>query len=197
MAPRQLFAPSPGRLPKWPGAGIVRRMLRLALLRHAKSSWDDPALDDFDRPLNERGRHAAPLMGRLLQASKFVPDIVLCSSARRTRETLDYVMPYLAKPPQTLEFVNELYLASADDILACVHGIAAPGTRMLIVGHNPGMQAFASQLAISGDAAKVARLRDKFPTGALAIYSFPQTTFSALDPKTGYLDAYMTPKDCS
>lgn len=71
-------------------------MIQLALLRHAKSSWDQPQLDDFDRPLNERGRRAAPIMGHMLASLKFAPDVVLCSPAKRTRETLEAVASDIA-----------------------------------------------------------------------------------------------------
>lgn len=182
-------------LPKAPGTGIVRRMLSLALLRHAKSSWDDPALDDFERPLNERGRQTAPLMGRLLAAAKFVPDVVLCSTSKRTRQTLEHVMPHLTPSPRDVTFEDELYLASPDGILGCVRRVDAAARKVLVIGHNPGMHMLACRLAASGDAGEVKRLCDKFPTGALAIYSFPQESFSALDPETGHLDTYMTPKD--
>jgi phosphohistidine phosphatase len=170
-------------------------MLRLALLRHAKSSWDDRMLDDFDRPLNERGRAAAPLMGRLLASLNFSPDTVLCSPAQRARETLELVLPHLTTAPKSIYFVNELYLASAEGILRCLRAADGPAAKMLVVGHNPGMQVFACQLASSGDAAEVKRLCEKFPTGGLALYSFPQETFAALDPKTGHLETFLTPKD--
>lgn len=170
-------------------------MLGLALLRHAKSSWGNPALGDFDRPLNERGRLAAPLMGRLLASMGFAPEIVLCSSSRRTRETLDYLLPHLAVAPPPVSFDDELYLASAEEVLKHVRASCGAAKKALIIGHNPGLHMLACRLGGAGDPGALRRLHDKFPTGALAVFSFPQDRFAALDPETGHLDAFLTPKD--
>lgn len=170
-------------------------MLRLALLRHAKSSWDNPGLDDFDRPLNERGRHAAPLMGAYLESTRFFPDLVLCSTAKRARETLECVLPHLTTAPKSIVFEDELYLVPGDSILRSARALAGSATRLLVIGHNPGMHTLACRLAVSGDDGDLKRLGDKFPTAALAIFSFPQTSFGEIDPETGHLDAFVTPKD--
>jgi phosphohistidine phosphatase len=170
-------------------------MLRLALLRHAKSSWDNPDLDDFDRPLNERGRNTAPVMGQMLASLKFKPDVILCSSAKRTRETLACCEPHLKGSATTAIVDDGLYLASAADILDRIRKVASPATSVLVIGHNPGLHTLAARLAISGDAGQIARLGDKFPTAALAVYSFPQASFAELDPKSGHLEAFITPKD--
>lgn len=170
-------------------------MLHLALLRHAKSSWDDPGLDDFDRPLNDRGRLAAPVMGQLLASLKFAPDLVLCSPAKRTRETLQAIQPYFAPPPPKIVFDDALYLASATDLIECVCKTASPTSRVLVIGHNPGLHAMATRLASSGDAGLIARLNDKFPTAALAVFSFEAPSMVALQAGRGHLEAFLTPKD--
>jgi phosphohistidine phosphatase len=168
-------------------------MLRLALLRHAKSSWDNPGLDDFDRPLNDRGRQAAPVMGQILASLKFVPDVILCSPSCRTRETLAGVAFGSAAPAAT--FDDALYLAGASDIATRIRKVTPANARVLVIGHNPGMHTLAARLATSGDAGLIARVKDKFPTAALAIYSFPQATWGQWEPETGHLEAFITPKD--
>jgi phosphohistidine phosphatase len=170
-------------------------MLRLALLRHAKSSWDDPDIDDFDRPLNERGRRSAPMMGQMLASLNFKPDAILCSPAKRTRETLEGMHPFLKGNPNAAAFDQGLYLASAGDILSRIQKSAPDVAAVLVIGHNPGMHILAARLAASGDPGQMSRLSDKFPTAALAVYSFPQAPWADLDPATGHLDAFITPKD--
>jgi phosphohistidine phosphatase len=169
-------------------------MLRLALLRHAKSSWDHPGLEDFDRPLNARGRDAAPMMGQLLASMKFSPDTVLCSPSQRTRETLACVEPFFTAKPQTT-FHGGLYLAGASDILARIREVAAPAQSVLVIGHNPGLHALASHMAATGDASQLARLEDRFPTAALALFRFDIAAWGELKVKTGHLEAFITPKD--
>lgn len=170
-------------------------MLKLALLRHAKSSWDDPGLDDFDRPLNDRGRHAAAVMGRVLASMNFFPDAVLCSPSKRTRETLARIEPFAGAAQPAIVFDQSLYLAAAGDILARVRHVSGPATCLMVVGHNPGLHTLAAQLAVSGDARQLTRLREKFPTGALAVLSFPAAAWAGLYVQSGHLDAFMTPKD--
>lgn len=170
-------------------------MIQLALLRHAKSSWADPGLDDFDRPLNARGRTTAPLMGQLLASLKFVPDLVLCSPSKRTRETLESILPQVSLGSAEIKFCESLYLATADDLLDHLRTQSGAAKQLLIIGHNPGLHMLAAKLAASGDPAQLIRLSEKFPTAALALFSFPAVFFAALDIKNGHLDAFITPKD--
>jgi phosphohistidine phosphatase len=170
-------------------------MLRLALLRHAKSSWDDPDIDDFDRPLNERGRRSAPVMGQMLASLNFKPDVILCSPAKRTRETLEGIQPFLKGGANAAAFDKGLYLASAGDLLSRIQKSAPAAAAVLVIGHNPGMHALATRLAASGDPGAIARLSNKFPTAALAVYSFPHATWADLTRETGHIEAFITPKD--
>ena len=170
-------------------------MLKLALLRHAKSSWDEPSLDDFDRPLNARGRQAAPVMGRMLAALKFSPDVVLCSPSKRTRETLAAIAPFFATPGPRVIFNDALYLASPSDLMSCISSAGITAARVLLIGHNPGLQTLAAQLAATGDAGQIARMTDKFPTAALAVFRFDDTSFAGISADRGHLDAFITPKD--
>lgn len=169
-------------------------MKQLLLLRHAKSSWDDPDLDDFDRPLAERGLKAAKLMGRELAARDWLPDQVLVSSALRTRDTWRLVAEELPARPRVV-FANVLYDASAADVLSQIR-LADPSSGCLaVVGHNPGLEDLAKQLAGSGSEAKARkRLEEKFPTTALARFVF-EGDWSGLS--SGRLTHCLRPKDLS
>ncbi|HET6387865.1 histidine phosphatase family protein [Hyphomicrobium sp.] len=168
-------------------------MLSLALLRHAKSSWDATDIDDFDRALNERGRNAAPVMGAALKELQFAPERILCSPAKRTRETLALVQPFLKDGEVT--FDEQLYLTSPDTILERLKAVPVGVSRVLVVGHNPGLHSLALMLAGTGDAKSISKLEDKFPTGALAVFSFPQVTWRDVAPASGHLEAFVTPRD--
>lgn len=170
-------------------------MIQLALLRHAKSSWDQPGLDDFDRPLNDRGRTAAPVMGQILASLRFAPDVVLCSPSKRTRETLDAIAPYVANARHQVRFDDQLYLATPDTILFCLKTAGKNAKRILLIGHNPGLHVLATSLARSGDPTLLARLNDKFPTAALAVLSLGGETFATMETTGGHLEAFITPKD--
>ena len=145
---------------------------QLLLLRHAKSSWDDPDLDDFDRPLAERGLKAAQLMGRALAARDWLPDLALVSSALRTRDSWRLVAVELPALPQ-VAFARTLYNASAADILSQIRQVDPSSGSLLVVGHNPGLEDLAKQLAGPRSETKARkRLEEKFPTGALARFVF-------------------------
>ena len=157
---------------------------RLFLLRHAKSSWDDPALDDHDRPLSARGRRAASLIGAYLDRQQVDIALVLCSSARRTRETLA-----LISAPGEICIERELYGVSADQLLARLRRVPDDVAAVMLIGHNPAIHDLAVSLAASpGDLA--AR---KFPTGALATLTFAGP-WHALEPGHADLAGFVTPR---
>jgi phosphohistidine phosphatase len=142
---------------------------RLIVLRHAKSAWPD--VDDFDRPLAPRGRRDAPAAGRWLRDAACLPDRVLCSPARRTRETWDLVAEELdAEPPASYD--ERVYGASMSTLLGVVHETPEPVRTLLLIGHNPGLQELT--LALAGEAAGDAldRAEEKFPTSAIAVLTF-------------------------
>ncbi len=144
-------------------------MKRIYLLRHAKSSWDDPALGDFERPLNGRGRKAAPRIGRLLRQRGWRPELVLCSSAARARETWDLVASELGAPVDS-KLLKSLYLASPNQLLRSLERLDDAFASVMLIGHNPGLETLALQLAGPGSESKaLAKLRAKYPTAALAI----------------------------
>ena len=110
-------------------------MKKLILMRHAKSGWDDPTLDDHDRPLNQRGRLAATLMGAFLRDAGLVPDVALVSSAARTRETWSRLA---IDCPAT--FRDDLYLAGPHAIIGAVQEAQSHAGTVLLLGHQPGME---------------------------------------------------------
>jgi len=168
-------------------------MLTLSLLRHAKSSWDNPCLEDFDRPLAKRGEEAAPRMGAYMKKHAIVPELILCSSAVRTRQTLDLVLPCLSGTP-TVAHEDGLYLAAAKTLLARVRRIGPEISHAMLVGHDPGMHELAMDLAGSGDAEALAALARKFPTAGLAVIAFKASAWSKIGSGKGHLELFVTPK---
>ncbi len=183
------------RLAGLQSGGHCRAMIQLAILRHAKSSWDNPGLDDFDRPLNARGRQAAPIIGQVLASLKVSPDVVLCSPSRRTRETLDAIAPYISSAEHHVRFDDQLYLASPDVLTTCIRNAGRNAKRVLLIGHNPGLHELAASLALSGDPAQLANMKNHFPTAALALLTLGGDTFAAMETAGGHLEAFITPKD--
>ena len=131
----------------------------LIFMRHAKSSWDNPQLDDHARPLDARGRAAADRMARELHARAMAPDLIWTSDARRTRETAERLMRALPGP-QSVVRVPEFYGASARQVMHHLSEAAEPEGRLLLLGHNPGWQAL---VALYGGKAR------KMPTGAALV----------------------------
>lgn len=169
-------------------------MKRLSLLRHAKSDRSDPAAADFDRGLTNRGRQAAPAMGRYLRRQKLVPDIVLCSAARRARETWELAAAAL-KAEIPVEYSERLYLAAPAQILRLLHQLPETTESALLIGHNPGFHALALQLLGSGDGEARAQLQAKFPTAALAVIDFEIERWGDLAAGKGKLERFVAPRD--
>lgn len=165
----------------------------LYLLRHAKSDWGDPALDDHDRPLNLRGRKAAARMGAHLASLPVQPALVLSSTSVRTRETWALLSEALESVPE-VRFDEALYLASACDILAAINALDADPAALMVIGHNPGMEELAHALATSGDRGAIERLYQKYPTAALATFTF-EGRWRDLDRGLAELQAYVRPRD--
>ena len=136
-------------------------MVTLYVLRHAKSSWDDPALPDVDRPLSARGRRNAAALADHVRRAGLSPELVLCSAALRTRETLAALLPALEGDTE-ISIESGLYGASDEDLLARLRKVPEPTRSVLLVGHNPGLEDLVARLA--GDAAP-----ERLPTGALVV----------------------------
>jgi phosphohistidine phosphatase len=161
----------------------------LYLLRHAKSSWDDSALPDHERPLAPRGRRDAERLARHMLRIGLAPELVLCSTAVRTQQTLK--LTRAAFETATVLVEENLYLASAVELLERLRLVPDPVTSVLVVGHNPSLQQLAIDLASGGD--ELGRLEVKFPTGALATLALT-TTWSRLAAAAGTLAAFVVPK---
>ncbi len=166
-------------------------MHTLYLLRHAKSSWSDPALPDEQRPLAPRGRRDAKRVAKHLVQLGIEPELVLCSSAQRTRETLELVRPALGVTTSVV-LEAELYAATADQLVERLHAVPDGVASVLLIGHNPGLQDLALLLASAG--AELARLEAKFPTAALATLALPKATWRELSPSDAVLAAFVVPK---
>ena len=165
----------------------------LIVLRHAKSSWSESGISDADRPLAPRGRKAAPRMGAFIAEALPAPSHVLCSTARRARQTLDLVLPLLPVQP-VVDYLPELYLTDPETHLACLQALPADVSCAMIVGHNPDLQDLALELAGSGKSEALERLATKFPTAAVAGLTFEAPGWNALDFGTCRLSLFMTPK---
>lgn len=168
---------------------------RLLVLRHAKSSWDDPGLDDHERPLAPRGRRALEIMSSHLKAAGLEPDVVLCSSSRRTRETLagmEVGGQHLIEPA--------LYSASCDEVMSRLRELPDDVSTAMLVGHNPAVQVLVLRLTNHDGAGLEDPRRDavkrKFPTGALATMSF-QCAWNELAPGRARLEEFVSPKGFS
>ena len=159
----------------------------LHLLRHAKSSWDEPGLPDHERPLAPRGRKAARKLARYLHDEEIRPQLVLCSSAQRTRETLERVRSSLGEP--AVEFEDRLYGAGPDELLARLREVPEAVESALLIGHNPGIQELALRLTPSDP-----RLAAKFPTGALASFAVAER-WKRLGEALVQLTAFVVPRE--
>jgi phosphohistidine phosphatase len=169
-------------------------MKTLLLLRHAKSSWDNPSLRDYDRPLSSRGERAAPLMGAYMRDEGFVPDVVLCSPALRARQTWEAVEEVL-DTDIPIQFLDELYHATATMIHRTIRRVSDDIGTVLLVGHNPGFADVARWLASEGDPGEVERLWKKFPTAALVVIDFDVERWDDVREARGTLRLFMRPKD--
>ena len=160
-------------------------MKTLFVLRHAKSSWDDPDLADFDRPLNDRGKSAAPFMGKLMAKNGFSPELIISSPAVRARETAR-----LAKEGGELDaeirFDERIYEASPATLRHVLADVDHQVRSVMIVGHNPGMEGFVSFLG---------RRQESMPTAALAVIDLDIATWNEIDAERGVLRAIFRPKE--
>ncbi|MGO9881684.1 MAG: SixA phosphatase family protein [Solirubrobacteraceae bacterium] len=156
----------------------------LLLLRHAKSSWDDPTLDDHERPLAPRGRKAARLIAAHLRDNHVQVSLVLCSSAQRARDTLE-----LVQPPGQVLIERGLYDASAQQLLERLRKVPDEHDAVMLVGHNPAIEDLAG--ALTGCAAELAG--QKFPTGALATLTF-SGPWAGLAPDAAVLESFVRPR---
>ena len=160
------------------------------LLRHAKSSWES-GLPDQERPLAKRGRRAAKAIGRHVREAGVEPELVLCSTARRARETLERVEPALGSPDVRIE--PRLYEAGSDELLDCLRAVADHVGSVMLIGHNPGLQQLALDLA--RPTADVSELAAKYPTAALVTLALPARSWRLIEPATAELVGFVRPRE--
>jgi phosphohistidine phosphatase len=175
-------------------AAPVNLMRNLFLLRHAKSDWDDTALDDHDRPLSSRGRRNAGRMAAHLAAAGIRPSLVLVSAALRTRSTYDLLAVSLEGVPASFE--EGLYLAGKAELVARLHRLDDHLNSVMVIGHNPGLERLA--IALSGGHSapdSISRLHDKFSTGTLAVLETDIGHWAELEAGCCRLTSFVRPKD--
>jgi phosphohistidine phosphatase len=164
---------------------------RLYLLRHAKSSWKQPELADHDRPLASRGRRAAKAIARHLRERQIAPELVLCSTARRARETLEWIEPALATAAVRRE--PQLYGASADVLLERLRTVPEDVASVMLIGHNPAIEQLALDLARPSPERR--ELEAKFPTAALATLEFVGASWRDVSRGGAELISLVRPRD--
>lgn len=169
-------------------------MKTIYLLRHAKSSWADATLADIDRPLSARGKLAAETMATFLADKQVRPSLVLCSSAKRARATLKRVLPGLgSKVAAVIE--EALYHAGSGDLMRRLRTLDDTLDSVMLIGHNPAVEELAHQLAAGGDEAALARMKAKFPSGALAVLDADVKSWRKLEKEGARLTAFVCPRD--
>jgi phosphohistidine phosphatase len=165
----------------------------LILLRHAKSSWDDPGKDDVERPLSARGRRAATRMAQWLAQVRVRPSFVLCSDALRTRQTLALIHAAIGAPDVAYE--KQLYLASKTKLLGRLRKLNDALRCVMLIGHNPGLQELALALLPKDAAVEREKIAAKFPTAATVRLAFDGASWSDLGPGKTRLIAYVVPRE--
>ena len=166
-------------------------MKSLHLLRHAKSSWKDPSLNDHDRPLSKRGRQTAKMMAAYFRRAKIAPDLVICSTAMRARQTLDPIAK--AKKPPKVVLERKIYGGAQRALWEQLWNLPESAKSVLLIGHNPALQDLALELAHADLNELLASAGGKFPTGAMASFRF-DGAWKALEPHGAVLASYITPK---
>ncbi len=161
---------------------------RLILMRHAKSGWEDPSLDDHDRMLTERGHRASDAIGGWLAQHGYVPDVLLSSSSQRTRQTWQGLAPHLGAV--AVEFLPQLYLASPGEMLAVLQKRSE--NCVMILAHNPGTAALAVGLAQR--AASHPKFR-QYPSAATTVLDFEIDNWSDIQPSSGVLSDFVVPRE--
>lgn len=164
--------------------------LQLILVRHAKSSWRYPALDDHDRPLNGRGRRSATAIGNWLATNDLVPECVLCSDAVRTRETWRFISAEFDSAPQA-DWLSSLYHATPETVLAVLNSLGSEST-VLLLGHNPGLAETAQALAI---AAPGHPKFGQYPTAATTVFEADIEHWSAMTWGKGAVRSFIVPRE--
>ena len=166
-------------------------MLRLYVMRHAKSSWAVPGARDFDRELNDRGRSDLEKIGRVLSHKNYVPETIICSSAVRTVETYEGIKSALAPAPR-ITFTQTLYSSGVDDYMRVIHE-SNDTASLMIIGHNPMCGSLAYSLIGNGDPAEAEKISYKYPTATVTVLDFELNNWSEVAFGTGILRECLIP----
>ena len=170
-------------------------MRRLMLLRHAKSSWTEPGIDDHDRPLADRGHTDAPLIGGWMAKRALAPDRILCSTALRARQTCEHVRRALPAAPDPV-WLKELYaFGGPAPLVQAIRLHGKDAHTLLLVGHNNAIHNLADALAASGKEKPLRKLHRKYPTAALSVFTLDINSWDDFKPEDGHLDHFIRPKD--
>jgi len=167
-------------------------MLRLFVLRHAKSSWTVPGRRDFERTLNERGIRDLPHIALAMKDRGYIPDYVYCSAAARTKQTLEGIFENIEQQVEST-FLQSLYSEGMDAYLETIKGHSGSGS-IMIIGHNPTCHSLANHLVGKGDTEQLNTLAVKYPTGAMSVIDFPVATWAEVSENSGQLIDFMLPR---
>jgi phosphohistidine phosphatase len=160
-------------------------MRKLLVLRHAKSSWDDPALSDFERPLNDRGKRTAPFMGKFIADNGLIPDVIVSSPASRARETTESIADAMQYSGDAI-FDPDIYEASPNKLVRAVSKISDEHQTAMIVGHNPGLESLVYHLTGTFE---------PMPTAALAVIELDIESWGDVGTDTGELQNIFRPRE--
>lgn len=164
-------------------------MKTLYLIRHAKSSWDDPYQKDFERPLNKRGKQDAPRMGKRLKAKNILPDLMLTSPAARALSTCKLMADILGYRQENIATDKKLYHAPEEQILAIIHKMNDNHQSVMIFAHNPGITECMNNLFMDSFVA------DNIPTCGVVAFKFPVEVWAEVNWKKGGLEFFDFPKN--
>jgi phosphohistidine phosphatase len=172
-------------------------MIRLLLLRHAKSSWEEQDRGDRDRQLSDRGKEAATMIGAYMRKMRLIPDLVLCSPATRAVDTWELVLDQVRSAPEVLSDEAVYDFGDGSRLLDSLRSKGGKAKTVLIVGHNPSIERLAQSLIGSGSDKLRAKLVKKYPTGALTVIDFTASDWKSLKGSDGRLLSFTRPKDLS
>jgi phosphohistidine phosphatase len=161
-------------------------MKRLLLVRHAKSSWKNPGLRDYDRPLNSRGKHNAPMMGKRLLSTGILPDVIVSSPAKRAKKTAQLIASVIGFNPKEIVFNQEIYEAGHSKLLKIIRDFDDDWQNIMMIGHNPGFTDLAE--ALTGET------YDNLPTCAICCIEFDIETWADVRVREGHIYYYDYPK---
>lgn len=170
-------------------------MLRLYILRHAKTSWAMPGKTDFERLLNERGLKDLSIIARCMKEHSYLPDKVFASSSNRTRQTIEGIAGEISDHDFEIDYRDDLYSGSLDNYMSVLKDKTQAYSSLMIVGHNPTCESLGLSLVNDGEKQAMDTLAFKFPTGALAVIDLDVDNWADIGQKNGYLRDFVLPRE--